>query len=415
MPFKLPHHLLEWLKERSPEAKIEQLVRTIGQIDELIQGREDALSDLVRNHICMAEEDCNAALGDSNFDNKKNNSESIRRIEFGLFRLELAKQQLNSEHLESSPPNFDDDTVEYRALELSGAIIKTKMAIEFSNCVVSEAHKLKLVSVVKMFNESIELLKENKLDRSRRTIEAGLLCLYLIKREIEIDNHESIIDLDYIWKNIAVEKKQRRIKQAIEATYELKAAVCNFPQQASAKVVSRLEDAVEKLHSAIDAYLKAQDEVVIELVYNTTLQIKLAREAFQNAAMQEDLDSAQAQPEDQIDSRVKQFKTQVLVLQRLVSNRAKQAELANRRLDAAEKYYQAAAHLYGKALAAKASKESAVAEITGGGKLSDSDRKELLKTVEKAEALARSASLDLEFASNLLFCKQKPGYELNQP
>ncbi len=152
MPFKLPKKLLEWLKQRTPEAKIDQLVSTIGQVNELIQGREDALSALVRKHIFMAEEDCNAALVNSKFDNKQNTSECIRRIEFGLFRLELAKQQLNSEQQESSLPNFDKNTIEYRALELSGAIIKTKMAIEFSNCVVSESGKLQLVGIVKMFN-----------------------------------------------------------------------------------------------------------------------------------------------------------------------------------------------------------------------------------------------------------------------
>ena len=80
MPFQLPKHLIEWLKQRSPEGKIDQLVRTIGEVDELIQGREDALSALVRKHIFMAEEDCNAALTNSKFDNKMNNAECIRHI-----------------------------------------------------------------------------------------------------------------------------------------------------------------------------------------------------------------------------------------------------------------------------------------------------------------------------------------------
>lgn len=414
MPFKLPKHLLEWLKRRSPEAKIDQLVRTIGQVDELIQGREDALSNLVRNHIFMAEEDCTAALVNSKFDNKKNTSECIRRIEFGLFRLELAKQQLNSEHLECCPPNFDVSTVEYRALELSGAIIKTKMAIEFCNCVVSEGNKLRLINVVKMFNDAIELLKSNKQDKSRRMTEAGLLLLYMTKKEIEIENHESIVDLSYIWKNASTEKTSLQIKKAIEASYKLKTACCNCPSQTSPKVLSRLEDAIEKLHAAIDAYLKAHDEVIDELVTTAMLQIKLASETFQNSAMREDLNSISLEQEDQIDSRINQFKTQILVLQRLVTSRAAQAELANRRLDAAEKYYQAAAHLYGKALEGKALAATASPEghrDSTNDICKDTNRQKRVEMLDKAEALARSARIDLEFARNLLFKKEGLAYE----
>jgi len=407
MPFKLPKKLLEWLKQRTPEAKIDQLVSTIGQVNELIQGREDALSALVRKHIFMAEEDCNAALVNSKFDNKQNNSECIRRIEFGLFRLELAKQQLNSEQQESCPPNFDKNTIEYRALELSGAIIKTKMAIEFSNCVVSESSKLQLVGIVKMFNQAIELLKSNQQDKSRRLIEAGLLLLYIAKREIEIENHESIVDLSEIWKNST--RKSQPIRQAIEASYNLKSACSNYPGHATPKVLSRLEDAIEKLHRAIDAYSKANDEVLDELISTSVLQVKLAAEAWQSSPTQDNISPGNGQNNeqlseklsDEIDNRISQFKTQILVLQRLVTNRATQAHLANRRLDAAEKYHQAAANMYRQALAAKDNQQSN----------SELNRQHLSETIEKAETLARSAAIDLEFARNLLFKKSDLPYQ----
>lgn len=407
MPFKLPKKLLEWLKQRTPEAKIDQLVSTIGQVNELIQGREDALSALVRKHIFMAEEDCNAALVNSKFDNKQNNNECIRRIEFGLFRLELAKQQLNSEQQESCLPNFEKNTIEYRALELSGAIIKTKMAIEFSNCVVSESSKLQLVGIVKMFNQAIELLKSNQQDKSRRLIEAGLLLLYIAKREIEIENHESIVDLSEIWKNST--RKSQPIRQAIEASYNLKSACSNCPSQATPKVLSRLEDAIEKLHRAIDAYSKANDEVLDELISTSVLQVKLAAEAWQSSPTQDNISPGNGQNNeqlseklsDEIDNRISQFKTQILVLQRLVTNRATQAHLANRRLDAAEKYHQAAANMYRQALAAKDNQQSN----------SELNRQHLSETIEKAETLARSAAIDLEFARNLLFKKSDLPYQ----
>ena len=407
MPFKLPKKLLEWLKQRTPEAKIDQLVSTIGQVNELIQGREDALSALVRKHIFMAEEDCNAALVNSKFDNKQNNNECLRRIEFGLFRLELAKQQLNSEQKESCLPNFDKGTIEYRALELSGAIIKTKMAIEFSNCVVSESGKLQLVGIVKMFNQAIELLKSNQQDKSRRLIEAGLMLLYIAKREIEIENHESIVDLSEIWKNST--RESQPIRQAIEASYNLKTACSNCPSQATPKVLSRLDDATEKLHRAIDAYSKANDDRVDELISTSVLQTKLAAEAFQSSPTQNNISPGNGQTNeqlgerlsDEIDNRISQFKTQILVLQRLVTNRATQDHLANRRLDAADKYHQAAANMYRKVLAAKDNNQSD----------SELNRQQLRETIEKAETLARSATIDLEFARNLLFKKSGLPYQ----
>lgn len=407
MPFKLPKKLLEWLKQRTPEAKIDQLVSTIGQVNELIQGREDALSALVRKHIFMAEEDCNAALVNSKFDNKQNNNECLRRIEFGLFRLELAKQQLNSEQKESCLPNFDKGTIEYRALELSGAIIKTKMAIEFNNCVVSESSKLQLVGIVKMFNQAIELLKSNQQDKSRRLIEAGLMLLYIAKREIEIENHESIVDLSEIWKNST--RESQPIRQAIEASYNLKTACSNCPSQATPKVLSRLDDATEKLHRAIDAYSKANDDRVDELISTSVLQTKFAAEAFQSSPAQDNISPGNGQTNeqlgerlsDEIDNRISQFKTQILVLQRLVTNRATQDHLANRRLDAADKYHQAAANMYSKALAAKDNKQSD----------SELNRQQLRETIEKAETLARSATIDLEFARNLLLKKSGLPYQ----
>lgn len=411
MPFKLPKNLLEWLKQRSPEAKIDQLVRTIGQVNELIQGREDALSALVRKHIFMAEEDCNAALVNSKFDNKQSNNECIRRIEFGLFRLELARQQLNSEQQESCLPNFDKNTIEYRALELSGAIIKTKMAIEFSNCIVSESAKLQLTSIVKIFNQAIELLKSNQENKSRRLIEAGLLLLYIAKREIEFENHEAIVDLSEFWKNSTRESKT--IKQAIEASYNLKTACSNSANQASPKVLSRLDDAIEKLHSAIDVYSKASDETIgkaiDDLISASLFQVKLAAEVFQSSPAQDNISpgdcQANEQPSerlsDEIDKRINQFKTQILVLQRLVTSRATQAHLANRRLDAADKYHQAAAKMYVQALAAKDSQQG-----------DESIKKaHLIEAIEKADTLARSAAIDLEFARNLLFKKDSLTYE----
>ncbi len=406
MPFKLPKKLLEWLKPRSSEDRINQLVKTIGQVDELIQGREDALSALVRKHIFMAEEDCNAALVNSKFDNKQNNDECIRRIEFGLFRLELAKQQLSGEQQESCLPNFDKNTIEYRALELSGAIIKTKMAVEFSNCVVSENAKLQLIGIVKMFNQAIELLKSNKQNKSRRLIEAGLLLLYIAKREIEIENQESIVDLSAVWKNST--RESQPIRQAIEASYDLKSACSSCPSQASPKVLSRLDDAIEKLHKAIDAYSNANDEVLDELTTTSVLQVKLAAEAWQNSPAQDNISPGNGklneQISDEIDNRINQFKTQALVLQRLVANRATQAHLANRRLDAAVKYHQAAANMYRQALAAKENRRSN----------SDTNRNQFSETsekIEKAATLARSASLDLEFARNLLFKKTGLPYQ----
>ncbi|CAN5432617.1 hypothetical protein BH11CYA1_BH11CYA1_41500 [soil metagenome] len=399
MPFNLPPKLLEWLKKRSPEAKIDQLVRTIGQLDELIRDREDALSALVRKHIFMAEEDCNAAMVNSKFDSKANNAECLRRIEFGLFRLELAKQQLTNENLDNCRPNFVQDTPEYRALEISGAITKMKMAIEFSNCVVSEDHNLQLVRVVKLFNESIELLKSNKQEQSKRTAEVALLLLYQVKREIELDNYESIVDLDYLWENTS--RRPLSIKKGFEDLYNLKATCYGTPSQASIKVINRIEAALEKMNASVEAYAKADDAVVGELVTASVFQIKLASESFQHADIKEENCLANSKQENESGDKIREFKTTVLVLQKLVTGRAEQAVLANRRLDASLKYYEAAASKLGKILAANDNRKE------------EHNHKQQAHLVDQAKTLIRSAHLDLEFARNLLLTpKEAPYHEI---
>ena len=72
------------------------------------------------------------------------------------------------------------------------------MAVEYSNCVVSEAIRRNLMGVVTMFNEAVDMIRLQENAMSKRTSEGGLLMLYLLERQIELDNRQNIVDLKNI-------------------------------------------------------------------------------------------------------------------------------------------------------------------------------------------------------------------------
>jgi hypothetical protein len=400
MPIKLSKSLLDWLERKSPKAKMEQLVSTIGEINSLIQGREDTLSALVRQHISMAEADCNAALENFKFNDKSSNEECMRRILFGLFRLELAKQQLTAEHAQICPPNFPIETAEHSVLELSGAIIQTKMALEFSNCVIKETTSLRLFTVVKMFNEAVELLRSNYQDQIKRKVEAALFMLYLVKLEIELDNKETIIDLQHDWAINSRESKP--LIDSFKTIYRLKETCSISSSPVPARVTSQLEVALGNFDAALEAFVREQDDISEKLAVTGKIQAELAEKSLANCSTAgEETAKNQAKALDELEKRTKQFKTRIVLLQRLINKRASQAELARRRLDAALQYYLGAVHSYRKA----AHKTDGQAEQTSQAKTTTNSQQKL-EQLAQATSLTRAARIDLEFARNLLFVNE---------
>ena len=270
MPFQLPEPLLNWLERRNAKSKIARLMSTMNELRGLCGQSDTALSELLQKHVRKAEDECQTAL----VEYKDDVDECMRRIDFGLFRLDLAKQQLLIAGEKKYQPVFEENTAEHAALMLAGAITHTKMAVEYSNCVVSEPIRRNLIGVVTMFNDAVDMIKQNQPAMSKRSSEGGLLMLYILERQIELENRQSIVDLKHIPKFAS--KESRKIKDALDL-------ICNFQESCnesqrpvSLRVLKHLDSAFENYYLSVQAFVDEDLELVDKLTTTIRMQVDFA-------------------------------------------------------------------------------------------------------------------------------------------
>lgn len=375
MPFQFPEQISNWLERRNAKAKIEQLMSTISELSNISQGKDEAVRTLLQKHLLKAEEEYQSAL----VEYKDDIEECKRRTEFGLFRLDLAKQQISVAQEKKFQPNFEENTPEHSALMLSGAIARTKLAVEYSNCVVSESIRTNLVGVVTMFNDAVDMLRTNQPEMSQRTSEGGLLMLYLLERQIELDNRQSIVDLKNIPK--FTNKESKKIKEAVDCICNLRETLLESPRPVSSRITKHLDSAVDNFYAAVQAYVDDEIEMIDKLTVTIRMQVDLSDRLFRSSTSKsENAEDAANEEHDMVAQRVNEFRTRIVKLQRLIQHRSDNAETATKRLEAVLRFYAQAI------------------EALHNCNLTD------------AERTANGAVLDLDFARQLLFEKGKAKY-----
>lgn len=347
---------------------------SISELTNISQGKDAAVSALLQKHLLKAEAEYQSALVEF----KDDIEECKRRTEFGLFRLELAKQQISVAQEKKFQPNFEENTPEHSALMLSGAITRTKMAVEYSNCVVSEPIRRNMVGIVQMFNEAVDMLKTKKPAMSKRTSEGGLLMLYLLERQIEMDNRQSIVDLKNIPKFTG--KESKKIKDAVDLICNLREQCIESAHPVSARITKHLDAAVENFYIAVQAFVDDDIADIDRLTVTIRMQVEFAGRLFTSSSSTGATVFSADEEQDNLDQRLSDFKTRIMRLQRLVRNRTQRSEQASKRLDAALSYYSQALEAF---------RDCNLAE---------------------AERLISGALLDLDFAKQLLFSTGKPTY-----
>jgi hypothetical protein len=262
---------------------------------------------------------------------------------------------------------------------LSGAIARTKMAVEYSNCVVSEPIRANLIGVVTMFNEAVDMLRTRQPEMSQRTSEGGLLMLYLLERQIELDNRQSIVDLKNIPK--FTNKLSKRIKDAVDSICNLQESLFESQRPVSLRITKHLDSAVENFYAAVQAFVDDEIELVEKLTTTIQMQVGLCEKLFHSSNTKEPTSQDAIQEEhDLIAQRVNEFKTRIMKLQRLVQNRSSNDALATKRLDAALHFYEQSMVALGE------------------------------NNLIEAERTVTGALLDLDFARQLLLEKGKAKY-----
>ena len=348
---------------------------TISELSNISQGKDEAVRNLLQKHLLKAEEEYQSAL----VEYKDDIDECKRRTEFGLFRLDLAKQQLSVAQEKKFTPNFEENTPEHGALMLSGAIARTKLAVEYSNCVVSESIRTNLVGVVTMFNEAVDMLRTGQSEMSQRTSEGGLLMLYLLERQIELDNRQSIVDLKNIPK--FTNKESKKIKEAVDCICNLKETLLESPRPVSRRITKHLDAAIDNFYAAVQAYVDDEIPMIDKLTVTIRMQVDLSERLFRSSTSKEaNADEAANEEHDQVAQRVNEFKTRIVKLQRLIQHRSDNDALATKRLEAVLNFYE----------------QSMIA-------LRDCN-------LADAERTTNGALLDLDFARQLLFEKGAAKY-----
>ncbi|HEY9684024.1 MAG TPA: hypothetical protein V6C86_20750 [Oculatellaceae cyanobacterium] len=368
MPFQFPEQISNWLERRNAKAKIEQLMSTMTELTNLSQGKDDALKTLLKKHLLKAEEEYQSALVEY-----KDDIEACKRLtEFGLFRLDLAKQQLSVAQEKNFVPNFEENTPEHGALMLSAAIARTKMAVEYSNCVVSESIRTNLVGVVTMFNDAVDMLRTGQPEMSQRTSEGGLLMLYLLERQIELDNRQSIVDLKNIPKFTTRESK--KIKEAVDCVCNFQHVLLESQKPVSSRITKHLDGAVENFYAAVQAYVDNEIELIDKLTVTVRMQVDLSEKLYHsNITKKVTPSEAQEEEEEYLNQRITEFKTRVLKIHRLAQHHVENPDPISKKLEDAFVFYQGAIKA-----------------------LHDCDMVE-------ATRLTEAARLDLDFAKQLLF------------
>ena len=340
MPFQLPEPLSNWLEHRRARAKIDRLMSTVNELRSFSGQADSALSGLLQKHIQQAEDECQSAL----VEYKDNVEECMRRIEFGLFRLDLAKQQLSVAEEKKFQVTFDENTAEHGALMLAGAITRTKLAVEYSNCVVSEPIRRNLIGVVTMFNDAVDMIRQNKLAMSKRTSEGGLLMLYILERQIELENRQSIVDLKHIPRFAS--KESKKIKDALDLICNFK-EMCNDSQRpVSLRVLKHLDSAVENYYLTVQAFVDEDAELVDKLTTTIRMQVEFANRLFRGSISKQDTGIECEEDGDALDRRLAEFKTRILKLRRIAARQCSDFDPLDARLCAARHNYVSAILAY---------------------------------------------------------------------
>lgn len=265
---------------------------------------------------------------------------------------------------------FPEDSVESLILLLSVSIARIKIAVESTNCRISESASSRLARVVAQFNESLELLKENDSGGANRCVQSGLMSLYVVARQIQHDNHEiTIVDLRPELKRLP--RELRQYKELIDRVFEVKKEFTEENDVPSVELVE-IESEIDK---GLMAYAEEDMTASRNLVEKALMRMQLVEKLESKVATQDGDDDHVMEELEQ-----RHFRANIRELQRLIDGRSSRSAQALERLDESIKFHEAAC---------RARREGQLKE---------------------AQRLARSAHLELDFARQLLLTKGNPTY-----
>lgn len=291
----------------------------------------------------------------------------------GLKFLTMAMLHLSEGNERPQQLEFDDHCPEQSIIDLSQAIARFKTSVEYTNCEVPKDLKERLIDVVRVYFDSIEMLKDGETSAAERNAQAGLFSMYALGRELEEKLQSVVVE------QAALERCRgsaaSRIVELIDRFAETRKDLLEASLPAQGRIKLYIDAARRTIDRCIIAYTDRDSDDLGQLSKAGNMELRMAKRLIEYSKYP----GSGPEPEDgdleDLEDVSQDFKHKVARLQRLLRDRDEEAGVV-RRLSVVSSYYSRAQNL-----------------------LANGD-------LIEAERYARSAHLDIDFARQLLLDKQ---------
>ncbi len=292
----------------------------------------------------------------------------------GLKFLSMAMLHLTDVKERSQELEFDEQDPEISIIDLSASIARFKTSVEYTNCEVPSDLKERLIEVVHLYFESVELIKNGETDSASRNSQGGLLFMYRLGRELEDKLQATIVDQAALGRCRG--SAATRIVELIDRFSETRKLLLEASLTAQGRIKLYMDAARRTTDRCINAFIDGESDDIGQLAKAGNMELRMANRLIEYAKYP----GSGPEPEDEeldeeLEDEAMDFKQKVARLQRLLQDRDQEAAVV-RRLSVVSSYFSRAQNL-----------------------LANGDYIE-------AERYARSAHLDIDFARQLLLDKQ---------
>lgn len=358
----------EWLSRRHAQQTLTSLALRVADMKVQTERSDMPFASLAVARARKAEKAYNKALDCFAEDEAE---KCAIQCERAILHLRLAEMHLHSTDQLAIAPKLGKDGPRDTANQLSESIATFKMSVEYNNALMSDSAHERLQEVVRMLLDAIQEIKGQNFDESKRIAECGLLSLYLLVKETEIDNRQTFAEIKIPPRMDRADF--RRIKELADKIIAAKKQFAESGIVATTTITKHVTSACEHYASAIQALMDDEEVLVRQLATLGALEVRMAERLFKTNA------GAQPHPDEQFieegfayEAALKDFRRNLKSLQRLVHQHCDEPLAIKTRLEAVHVYYM-------KACMAASSGDLAAAERS-----------------------ARAAHLDLDFAWQLI-------------
>lgn len=327
----------EWLSRRQAQQILTGLALRVADIKVQSERSDMPFAPLAVARARRAEKAYNKAL---DFFAEDESEKCAIQCERAILHLRLAETHLHSSDQLAIAPKLGKDGPRDTANQLSESIATFKMSVEYNNALMSDSAHERLQEVVRMLLDAIQQIKAENFDESKRVAECGLLSLYLLVKEVEIDNRQTFAEIKMPPRLDRADF--RRIKELADKITAAKKHFAESGSVPSPTIAKHITSACEHYASAIQAMMDEEEALVRQLTTLGALEVRMAERLFKTNAGGSHPHGSDDQYIDEsfaYEIQLKDFRRSLKSLQRLVQQHCEEPLPIKTRLDAVHVYY----------------------------------------------------------------------------